>query len=90
MFGDEGVSDDRLFDQILLCLAQNYRWSFNITLLITGVFALAAGGSADYIALSSLVAVWSVGVGGNLPVDSAVFLGTLVESSPRHSHNLQV
>lgn len=50
------------------------RWSFNITLLITGVFALAAGGSTNYIALSSLAAVWSIGVGGNLPVDSAVFL----------------
>lgn len=29
----------------------------------------------DYVALCSLTAVWSVGVGGNLPVDSAVFLG---------------
>ncbi|KAL1715061.1 major facilitator superfamily domain-containing protein [Schizophyllum commune] len=50
------------------------RVSFNITLFITGAFALAAGGSADYIALCSLTAVWSVGVGGNLPVDSAIFL----------------
>ncbi|EIW78205.1 MFS general substrate transporter [Coniophora puteana RWD-64-598 SS2] len=50
------------------------RWAFNITLFITGVFAVAAGGSPNYIALCSLAAVWSVGVGGNLPVDSAVFL----------------
>ncbi|KAG7086528.1 MFS sugar transporter [Marasmius oreades] len=50
------------------------RVSFNITLLITGVFALAAGGSPNYVALCSLAAVWSVGVGGNLPVDSAIFL----------------
>ncbi|THH02636.1 hypothetical protein EW145_g6719 [Phellinidium pouzarii] len=50
------------------------RWSFNITLLITAVFAIAAGGSPNYIALTSLSALWSVGVGGNLPVDSAVFL----------------
>ncbi|KIM73500.1 hypothetical protein PILCRDRAFT_829085 [Piloderma croceum F 1598] len=50
------------------------RWSFNITLGLTGVFALAAGGSPNYIALCSLAAVWSIGVGGNLPVDSAVFL----------------
>ncbi|KAL1745864.1 major facilitator superfamily domain-containing protein [Schizophyllum fasciatum] len=50
------------------------RISFNITLFITGAFALAAGGAADYIALCSLAAVWSVGVGGNLPVDSAIFL----------------
>ncbi|KAH7907542.1 major facilitator superfamily domain-containing protein [Hygrophoropsis aurantiaca] len=50
------------------------RLAFNITLLITGVFAIAAGGSLNYTALCSLTAVWSVGVGGNLPVDSAVFL----------------
>ncbi|KAL1950452.1 hypothetical protein VTO73DRAFT_5576 [Trametes versicolor] len=50
------------------------KWCFNITLLITGVFAVAAGGSPNFIALCSLAAVWSVGVGGNLPVDSAVFL----------------
>ncbi|KAI9066823.1 MFS general substrate transporter [Trametes sanguinea] len=50
------------------------KWCFNITLFITGVFAIAAGGSPNYIALCSLAAVWSVGVGGNLPVDSAVFL----------------
>jgi len=48
--------------------------SFNLTLLITGVFAVAAGGSPNFIALTSLVSVWSVGVGGNLPVDSAIFL----------------
>ncbi|KAA1474777.1 MFS general substrate transporter [Dentipellis sp. KUC8613] len=50
------------------------KWCFNLTLLITGVFAVAAGGSPNSIALCSLAAVWSVGVGGNLPVDSAVFL----------------
>ncbi|KDQ59857.1 hypothetical protein JAAARDRAFT_33431 [Jaapia argillacea MUCL 33604] len=50
------------------------QWSFNITLFITGVFATAAGASNNYITLSSLAALWSVGVGGNLPVDSAVFL----------------
>ncbi|KAH9949811.1 MFS general substrate transporter [Amylocystis lapponica] len=50
------------------------RWCFNITLFITGIFALAAGGSPNAVTLCSLAAVWSVGVGGNLPVDSAVFL----------------
>ncbi|KAI0065066.1 MFS general substrate transporter [Artomyces pyxidatus] len=50
------------------------KWCFNLTLFITGVFALAAGGSPNSIALCSLAAVWSIGVGGNLPVDSAVFL----------------
>lgn len=56
------------------------RWAFNITLFITGVFALAAGGSPGYIALCSLTAIWSIGAGGNLPVDSSVFLGTCLRS----------
>ncbi|KAI1794987.1 membrane transporter [Ganoderma leucocontextum] len=50
------------------------RWSFNLTLLITGVFALAAGGAANEVALCSLIGLYAVGSGGNLPVDSAVFL----------------
>ncbi|KAF9529833.1 MFS general substrate transporter [Crepidotus variabilis] len=48
--------------------------SFNITLFITGAFALAAGGSNTWITLTALASAWSVGVGGNLPVDSAIFL----------------
>ena len=51
------------------------RWAFNITLFMTGVFALSASGSPNETALVSLVTCWSIGVGGNLPVDSAVFLG---------------
>ncbi|PIL22728.1 MFS general substrate transporter [Ganoderma sinense ZZ0214-1] len=50
------------------------RWSFNLTLLITGIFALAAGGASNEVALCSLIGVYAVGSGGNLPVDSAVFL----------------
>lgn len=50
------------------------RPSFNITLGMTGVFAVAAGASPGYVALCALAGAWSVGVGGNLPVDSAVFL----------------
>ncbi|KAI0715627.1 MFS general substrate transporter [Cerioporus squamosus] len=50
------------------------RWSFNLTLLITGTFALSAGGAPTALALCALIATWNTGVGGNLPVDSAVFL----------------
>ncbi|KIJ64332.1 hypothetical protein HYDPIDRAFT_175668 [Hydnomerulius pinastri MD-312] len=50
------------------------RWSFNLTLLIAGVFGLAAGSSPDFVTLASLTAAVGVGVGGNMPVDSAVFL----------------
>ena len=72
-----------------------FRWCFNVTLLLAGVFGLAAGGSPNFITLASLLALVGVGVGGtlkckivrlkkiltkgtlagNLPVDSAVFLG---------------
>ncbi|KAL4072455.1 major facilitator superfamily domain-containing protein [Scleroderma yunnanense] len=50
------------------------RWSFNLTILITSIFALAAGGAPNYTVLCTCVSLWSIGVGGNLPVDSAVFL----------------
>ncbi|KAH8114831.1 MFS general substrate transporter [Phellopilus nigrolimitatus] len=50
------------------------RWAFNITLFISGVFAIAAGGSPNFVTLASLFAVVGVGAGGNMPVDSAVFL----------------
>ncbi|KAL1662341.1 major facilitator superfamily domain-containing protein [Schizophyllum commune] len=49
-------------------------WAFNLTLLITGAFGLAAGGSDRFVTLASLLAVVGVGVGGNMPVDSALFL----------------
>ncbi|KAG9309970.1 MFS general substrate transporter [Chiua virens] len=50
------------------------RWAFNLTLFMTGVFATAAGASPNYLTLCALTTIWSIGVGGNLPVDSAVFL----------------
>ncbi|KAK7046980.1 putative MFS-type transporter PB1E7.08c [Favolaschia claudopus] len=50
------------------------KWAFNLTMLITGVFGVAAGGSPDYVALCALMAVLSVGVGGNFPVDSTIFI----------------
>ncbi|KAG1751970.1 MFS general substrate transporter [Suillus occidentalis] len=50
------------------------RWSFNVTLFMAGIFGLASGGAPNFVALASLIAMVGVGVGGNLPVDSAVFL----------------
>ena len=40
------------------------RWCFNVTLLLAGIFGLAAGGSPNFIALASLLAMVGVGVGG--------------------------
>ncbi|KAF3185536.1 hypothetical protein TWF788_004358 [Orbilia oligospora] len=50
------------------------RWAFNLTLLVVGVFGLIAGASPNFEALAVFAALWSFGVGGSLPVDSAIFL----------------
>ncbi|KAF2852380.1 membrane transporter [Plenodomus tracheiphilus IPT5] len=56
------------------------RWAFNLTIGITAVFGMAAAGSPNFAAIGTFAALWSVGVrlisssGGNLPVDSAIFL----------------
>lgn len=47
---------------------------FNLTLGFTAIFGLAAAGSPSFAAIGVFAALWSFGVGGNLPVDSAVFL----------------
>ncbi|KAK0186967.1 MFS general substrate transporter [Armillaria mellea] len=56
------------------CDTWGRKWPFNLTLLIAGLFGTAAGGSPNFVALACLLAMVGVGVGGNLPVDSAVFL----------------
>ncbi|CCE80552.1 Piso0_003671 [Millerozyma farinosa CBS 7064] len=53
------------------------RWAFNITLLTTGVFSTISGSSPNFAALGVYAALWSFGVGGNMPVDTAVFLESI-------------
>ncbi|KAH7401097.1 major facilitator superfamily domain-containing protein [Phaeosphaeria sp. MPI-PUGE-AT-0046c] len=50
------------------------RFAFNATIGITAVFGMIAAGSPNFAAIGVFAAFWSVGVGGNLPVDSAIFL----------------
>jgi len=50
------------------------KWGFNLTLGITAIFGLVAAGSPNFAAIGVFAALWSFGVGGNLPVDSAIFL----------------
>ncbi|KAJ5037976.1 uncharacterized protein L3040_006852 [Drepanopeziza brunnea f. sp. 'multigermtubi'] len=50
------------------------RWAFNLTLGVTAVFGLLAASASNFTSIGCWVALWSFGVGGNLPVDSAVFL----------------
>ncbi|CAI7573430.1 unnamed protein product [Penicillium pancosmium] len=57
------------------------RPAFNCTLFICGTFGLAAGGGNSWIAVCALYACLGLGVGGNLPVDAAVFLECLPPNS---------
>ncbi|CAI7570762.1 unnamed protein product [Penicillium manginii] len=60
------------------------RVAFNTTLFLAGAFGLAAGGAPNWIGVSALYACLGLGVGGNLPVDGALFL----EFLPMASGNL--
>ncbi|KAK7043179.1 hypothetical protein VNI00_008533 [Paramarasmius palmivorus] len=48
--------------------------SFNITLFIAGVFGVASGAANNFTTLAALIACVGFGIGGNLPVDGAIFL----------------
>ncbi|KAL2013102.1 hypothetical protein VTN00DRAFT_627 [Thermoascus crustaceus] len=50
------------------------RLAFNMTLFLCAVFGLAIGGSPTWIGVCALSACMGLGVGGNLPVDGALFL----------------
>ena len=50
------------------------RPAFNATLFIAGVFGLAVGGAPTWVGVCGMYAALGVGVGGNLPVDGALFL----------------
>ncbi|KAL1740355.1 major facilitator superfamily domain-containing protein [Schizophyllum fasciatum] len=54
--------------------------SFNITLFLAGVFGIAAGGAPNFTAFGGLVACVGFGIGGNLPVDGALFLEHIPQS----------
>ncbi|KAI1202921.1 major facilitator superfamily domain-containing protein [Nemania serpens] len=56
------------------------RWAFNLTLGLTALWGLIAASSPSFAAIGIFAAFWSFGVGGNLPVDSAIFLEFLPAS----------
>ncbi|EQL01772.1 membrane transporter [Ophiocordyceps sinensis CO18] len=56
------------------------KWGFNLTLGLTAVWGLVAASAPTFPAAGVFAALWSFGVGGNLPVDSAVFLEFLPQS----------
>ncbi|OAA74050.1 membrane transporter [Cordyceps fumosorosea ARSEF 2679] len=50
------------------------RWAFNLTCLVSSIFGLCLGASNSYTTFLVLTAFVGFGVGGNIPVDSAIFL----------------
>lgn len=56
------------------------RWAFNLTLGITAFWGIVSASSPSFAAIGVFAALWSFGVGGNLPVDSAIFLEFLPAS----------
>ncbi|KAI0896771.1 membrane transporter [Annulohypoxylon nitens] len=57
------------------------RIAFNFTLLITSIFGIWAAYAPTWVAVCILFACMGTGVGGNLPVDGALFLEFLPDSS---------
>jgi MFS family permease len=57
------------------------RLAFNCTLLICGVFGICVGAAPTWIGVCGLSASLGLGVGGNLPVDGALFLEFLPTAS---------
>jgi MFS family permease len=57
------------------------RIAFNTTLFIAGVFGIAAGAAPNWIGACGLFSALGFGVGGNLPVDGALFLEFLPQAS---------
>ncbi|KAF3912345.1 hypothetical protein AA313_de0206497 [Arthrobotrys entomopaga] len=48
--------------------------SFNMTLLLAGIFGFAVAGGPNYLGVAFLMAVVGLGAGGNMPINSALFL----------------
>lgn len=62
------------------------RFAFNTTLFIGALFGTAVGGGPNWHAVCALFSCMGIGIGGNLPVDGALFL----EFLPFASGNLLV
>lgn len=50
------------------------KFAFNVSLLISAIFAIVAGASPNWEVLGLFVALSAFGAGGNLVLDTAVFL----------------
>jgi MFS family permease len=50
------------------------RFAFNVSLFISSIFTIAAGASPNWIVLGLFISLSAFGAGGNLVLDTAVFL----------------
>ncbi|OAL53985.1 membrane transporter [Pyrenochaeta sp. DS3sAY3a] len=50
------------------------KWAFNFSLLVASLFAIVAGASPNYIVWCTFVAISAFGAGGNLVLDTTIFL----------------
>ncbi|KAJ5761747.1 membrane transporter [Penicillium nucicola] len=50
------------------------KWAFNFSLLISAIFAITAGAAPNYAVWATFVAISAFGSGGNLVLDTTVFL----------------
>ncbi|KAE8155235.1 major facilitator superfamily domain-containing protein [Aspergillus avenaceus] len=57
------------------------RPAFNCTLFLCGAFGLAAGGAPNWVGTCALYSCLGLGVGGNMPVDAAIFCECLPPDS---------
>lgn len=57
------------------------KYAFNYSLMITSVFAIVAGASPNWPVLGLFVCLSAFGSGGNLVLDTAVFLEYLPSTS---------
>ncbi|KAK7052097.1 MFS domain-containing protein [Favolaschia claudopus] len=58
----------------MTCDVIGRRTAWNATLFLSGIFGVAAGAAPNFVGLCVLLALIGFGVGGNLPVDGALFL----------------
>jgi MFS family permease len=56
------------------------RFAFNVSLIISSIFAIVAGAAPNWVVLGLFVCLSAFGAGGNLVLDTTVFLEYLPSS----------
>lgn len=56
------------------------KWAFNLSLFLASIFAIISGAAPSYVSWCSFVALSAFGAGGNLVLDTTVFLEFLPSS----------